>query len=342
MWSRENWDSWLRKRLDERKEVFSCDPDELVSSYNRERSHASSYEGRELLELIQNADDSGAGYSKPNRSENPRRARGIMHENEKPWHLCSFIPELRFRDRQISIRAWQNCKASPRVVILNYYDLKSVGLLKRPEKVKSSLGENDIIILSCVGKDNDLDELSVESYFETAQKLGVKAIITPDDYIYKIDSRYVAYQAHHFRRAIERSETLIKLAGDQFNIIGLIVGANEYQISLFVNRLKERGVTDFACACGDIIKRSRIKESLADIRASIKHCKKDWKLLLGIDSRKILLKLNPDAFSSGEWSFYACHNKIYRNGRKMKITRNDPKGWKLALHNLNKNYSLRW
>jgi len=67
MWSEKEWENWLRGRLEERKQVFGSDPDELISSYNREKSHASSYEGRELLELIQNADDSGAGYPTPNK-----------------------------------------------------------------------------------------------------------------------------------------------------------------------------------------------------------------------------------------------------------------------------------
>jgi len=67
LWSESDWKSWLEERLDERKRVFGSDPDELTSSYNREKSHANSYEGRELLELIQNADDSGAEYQKPNK-----------------------------------------------------------------------------------------------------------------------------------------------------------------------------------------------------------------------------------------------------------------------------------
>lgn len=265
-----------------------------------------------------------------------------MRQNKKPWHLCSFIPELRFRDQQIAVKAWQSHKASPKVVILNYYDLKSAGLLKKLEKVKRSLGENDVVILSCVGKDNDLDRLSVEGYFETAQKLDAKAIITPDDYIYKIDRCYPTYQTHHFRRALERSEILLKMTKDKFHVIGLVMGANEKQISLFISRLREKGVDDFACACGDMIKRGRIRESLMDIRVFMKYCKNGWKLLLGTDSRRILFRLKPNAFSSSEWSIYACHNKIYRDGKKKKITSNDPRGWKLALHNLSKNYSVRW
>jgi hypothetical protein len=66
-WSKEDWENWLNERLEERKKVFGSDPDELISGYNRERSHASSYEGRELLELIQNADDSGTEYPQPNK-----------------------------------------------------------------------------------------------------------------------------------------------------------------------------------------------------------------------------------------------------------------------------------
>jgi len=265
-----------------------------------------------------------------------------MPKIEKPWHLCTFIPELRFRDRQISIKAWQSCTASPRVVIINYYDLKSVGLQKRPTKVRNSLGKDDVIILSCVGKDNDIDRLSVEDYFETALNLGAEALITPDDYIYKIDSPHPAYQTHHFRRALERSEALLELAKDEFSVIGLVIGANENQISLFADRLKERGVTDFACACGDMLKRGKRRESLADIALFIKYCTNGWKLLLGVESRRVLLKLKPDAFSSSAWSISAAHNRIYRNGRKMKSTKSYPHGWELAAYNLHKDYAIRW
>ncbi len=66
-WSRGQWNSWIRDRLEEREKVFSSDPDELVSRYNSERSAAHSYAGRELLELIQNADDAGQGFPKPNK-----------------------------------------------------------------------------------------------------------------------------------------------------------------------------------------------------------------------------------------------------------------------------------
>lgn len=65
-WTDECWKKWLIERLQERENVFGSDPDELIASYKREKSHASGYKGRELLELIQNADDAGNGYLKPN------------------------------------------------------------------------------------------------------------------------------------------------------------------------------------------------------------------------------------------------------------------------------------
>jgi len=65
-WSDAKWAMWLKEKLDDRRKVFLSDPDELIGSFNRERSHARDYHGRELLELVQNADDSGVDYG-PNK-----------------------------------------------------------------------------------------------------------------------------------------------------------------------------------------------------------------------------------------------------------------------------------
>ena len=66
-WSQEAWENWLKERLEERRHVFLSDPDELISGFNREKSHAKDYHGRELLELIQNADDAGIGFPEENK-----------------------------------------------------------------------------------------------------------------------------------------------------------------------------------------------------------------------------------------------------------------------------------
>lgn len=62
-WTNDDWASWIDENVEERRQVFSASPDDMVASFNREKSHARDYHGRELLELIQNADDSGIHYS---------------------------------------------------------------------------------------------------------------------------------------------------------------------------------------------------------------------------------------------------------------------------------------
>lgn len=66
-WTVDDWADWLKERLEERRQVFLSDPDELIASFNREKSHESGYHGRELIELIQNADDAGIDYTGSNK-----------------------------------------------------------------------------------------------------------------------------------------------------------------------------------------------------------------------------------------------------------------------------------
>lgn len=259
--------------------------------------------------------------------------------NNKPWHSEKFIPEIRFRDRKYSLKAWRNVKRSSKVLILNYLDLKA-GFLRKLASIRKLVGKESVIILSCVGKDKSLDKLKMKDYCKAAEVLDAKAVISPDDYIYRIDYRYFTYQNHYFGRALERTEKLIDEAKDRFSVIGLVVWANKYHINLYVKRLKEYGIEDFACACGDALRRGHKKEALADIQLFMKNCGNNWKLLLGIDSRNLLLKLRPSAFSSSAWSFYAAHNIIYRNSRRVKRSKMDPSGWQLALHNLEQNYKF--
>lgn len=257
-----------------------------------------------------------------------------------PWHSVRFIPEIRLRDEKYSVEAWKDSTHYPKVLILNYFDLKKYGSLRKLPLIKKQLGEDSIIILSCVGEDRFLDRLNIEDYYMTADLLQAKAIISPDDYIYKIDNRYATFQNHHFRRALERTEALIDRAQDRISIIGLVVWANRHHIRLYVDRLRKRGVEDFACACGDSLKRTSRRESLADIKQFLDECKHDWRILLGTDSNRSLQKLRPDAFSSSGWSFYASRGIIYRNGRRQKRSQREPTGSQLALHNLEQNYKL--
>ena len=66
-WQKSHWQAWLEKQVGLRRQVFLADPDEMASAFNRERESARDYYGRELLELLQNADDAGAEQDQSNR-----------------------------------------------------------------------------------------------------------------------------------------------------------------------------------------------------------------------------------------------------------------------------------
>ncbi|MDC3956922.1 DUF3883 domain-containing protein [Polyangium jinanense] len=61
-WTQSEWQDWVKRRVDERRRIYLTDPDELISAYVRETVTAQDYRGRELLELLQNADDAGEGW----------------------------------------------------------------------------------------------------------------------------------------------------------------------------------------------------------------------------------------------------------------------------------------
>lgn len=60
------WSAWLEQCRHEREGVYRSDPDEIIANYDREVGHVRDYHGREILELIQNADDAGLDRG-PNR-----------------------------------------------------------------------------------------------------------------------------------------------------------------------------------------------------------------------------------------------------------------------------------
>ncbi|MDP8205934.1 MAG: DUF3883 domain-containing protein [Candidatus Electryonea clarkiae] len=67
LWSRQDWNNWFLDKLEAKKLNYSRSPDEMIAAYNREKNHIKEYHGRQLIELIQNADDAGFGYESESR-----------------------------------------------------------------------------------------------------------------------------------------------------------------------------------------------------------------------------------------------------------------------------------
>lgn len=66
--SREQWKDWVESIVDQREKVFTSDPDDMVGAYRREVGYSNDYRGRELLELLQNADDASPGEPRTQRA----------------------------------------------------------------------------------------------------------------------------------------------------------------------------------------------------------------------------------------------------------------------------------
>jgi len=239
------------------------------------------------------------------------------------WHNHGFIPELRLGDR-VALIAWKKAPLSPKAVIVNFCDLTMRAALRgsRIRKLKRELRESETLILSTVGPDELLDHLSIERLHDTALRLDVDWVITPDDYVYEADGRYPFYQDSHFSRSILRALQLLRMAKGHYGIIGLAIGSSLNQLQEFVTTMEEYEVNNFAFACGDVLKQGRrFKRTTLEIGGFIKSLKasKHNSLLLGIDSPHLLRILDPDNWASSAWSIDASHWRYYaRDGTRRK------------------------
>lgn len=61
------WAAWLTEQEKATKEAYKRKPAFLIADFNRERANMRDYQGREILELLQNANDAGAEAGEPSR-----------------------------------------------------------------------------------------------------------------------------------------------------------------------------------------------------------------------------------------------------------------------------------
>ncbi len=62
--SKKGWSKWIAQQLEEHKKVYKYSPERLIAEYRREKASMHDYQGRELLELLQNANDAAAADNK--------------------------------------------------------------------------------------------------------------------------------------------------------------------------------------------------------------------------------------------------------------------------------------
>lgn len=230
----------------------------------------------------------------------------------RAWHKARYIPELRQGTNGSRVlRAFEKCDVSPKVAVLNYFDLPR-WLLRRPEKcaeLREKTKNFDGVILSCVGRDNDLDRYSVEHYDAVARAIKADAVTTPDEYIYGDDDVHRTFQARNFLRAKSRSAALLKIPGKAYSVIGLAVGRDARQVDSYMDFLARRGVDDWAFPCGDYLKGA--PATVPVISHFVRRVREEgsWAVLLGVSSKNRLLGYRPPAFSNLAPSYDPAHDR---------------------------------
>lgn len=234
----------------------------------------------------------------------------------RAWHMARYIPELRLGTNiPCVLRAFERCDMSPKVAVLNYFDLPR-RLLRRPEKcaeLREMTRSFDGTILSCVGRDNDLDRYSVEHFDAVARAIRADAVTTPDEYIYTDDNAYRTFQTRNFLRAKSRAAELAKIPDKTYSVIGLAIGKDAGQIDSYMDFLARRGIDDWAFPCGDYLKGS--PAAVPVISHFVRRIREEgrWAVLLGVSSRDRLLGYRPPAFSNLAPSYDPAHDRSAGN-----------------------------
>jgi hypothetical protein len=176
-WSLEQWASWVAERVNVRESTFENEPSEMIAAYNRELRSTQDYHGRELLELLQNADDAGIGFGS-NKALIHLSAEGVCMANTGVPFSAAGIQSLMISDRSPkqfnrtryignrglgfrSILAWTDCpfvlsghlrlgfSSSLVTARLKALCAKNVRLRNEVEEMRQNGHQNPIPILAC-------------------------------------------------------------------------------------------------------------------------------------------------------------------------------------------------
>lgn len=75
------WQKWILEEVERRERSFANDPDEMIAAYNRERNYTNDYRRRQVLELLQNADDASVGEKRSQKASVVLSKDGLCFAN---------------------------------------------------------------------------------------------------------------------------------------------------------------------------------------------------------------------------------------------------------------------
>ena len=228
----------------------------------------------------------------------------------KPWQKAKYIPEVRI-DNAVSLRAFGMYDPGNKVAVLNYFDLKASRFdsPKKGPELRRKMGSDVRLILSCTGADKSLDSFSVKECDAAARAIGADAVTTPEDYMYDCDNPYPEFQQRSFLRAKSRTSDLVRISDRPYPLIGLVVGQDRVQQNNYMDFLARHGINDLAFPCSDYLKGGHLDTDLID--NFVQRCRMtgNWAVLLGIYSKRLLLRYRPPSFSNSAPCFDHAHDR---------------------------------
>ena len=128
-------------------------------------------------------------------------------------------------------------------------------------------------------------------------------------YIYDCDNAHPEFQQRNFLRAKSRTSDFLRILDRTYALIGLVVGQDMVQQNNYMEFLARQGINDLAFPCSDYLKGGHLDTDLID--NFVRRCRMtgNWAILLGICSKRLLLRYRPPAFSNSAPCFEHAHDR---------------------------------
>lgn len=232
----------------------------------------------------------------------------------KPWHRATYIPEIRL-DNAASLRAFQEYDPGNKVAVVNYFDLKESRFSspKKAPELRQKIGSDTRLILSCTGADRNLEQFSVKECDVVARAVKADAVTTAEDFVYDCDDAHPEFQRGNFLRAKSRTSDLLRISDRPYDIIGLVSGQDRTQQDNYMDFLARKGIRDMAFPCSDYLKGGHPDTDLIDNFVRRYRETGNWAVLLGIQSKRLLLHYKPPSFSNSAPCFEHAHDRSAGN-----------------------------
>lgn len=194
--SQADWTKWLSSQEEQRINIYSMSPDQLIADYRRERQITRDYQGREILELLQNANDAAAEKNIKGKIKLILSQDGLIIANTGKPFTIGGVQSLRISDlspkrnkkslignKGLGFRAVLNWSRKPLIISgalsLSYSTQKNADIFKSLKsrdpflkgRIEEEQSRNDEIILPALAFPSFINNGHAHPIYDLCEKL---------------------------------------------------------------------------------------------------------------------------------------------------------------------------